>query len=98
MILEANFRGALSIDNFPCPTEPDYKQVAAKVNATTTELKADSGLFRPPGTALKATPHRLLPHQLRRQSYTSTGNTKSVERTPLRAISWSYLFRCSFSL
>ena len=39
MILDAIFRGDLSIDNFPYPTEPDYKQAAAKVSAMTAELK-----------------------------------------------------------
>ena len=39
MILDAIFRSDLSIDNFPYPTEPDYKQAATKVSTMTAELK-----------------------------------------------------------
>ena len=39
MILEAIFRGDLSIDNFSYPTDSEYRQTAATVSSMTGKLK-----------------------------------------------------------
>ena len=39
MILDAIFHGDLSVDNFPYPNAPEYKQAAAKVNTKSMEVK-----------------------------------------------------------